>query len=153
VVRLSDLPPNEARPLAELPCPTFETSPWVSGPPLRERRVAIVSTAGLHRLGEPPFAEGATSYRVIPGRVKASELIMSHISANFDRTGFFRDLNVLFPLDRLRELAREGLIGSVAEFHYSFMGATNPLEMESAARQVAGLLRGDEVNAVLLLPV
>ena len=51
---------------------------------------------------------------------------MSHISTNFDRTGFQQDINVVFPVDRLRELAARGTIGSVADFHYSFMGATAP---------------------------
>jgi D-proline reductase (dithiol) PrdB len=46
---------------------------------------------------------------------------MSHVSVNFDRTGFQQDLKVIFPLDRLRELAVEGSIGSVAAFHYSFL--------------------------------
>ena len=92
-------------------------------------------------------------YRVIPGDIKARDLVMTHISTNFDRTGFQRDWNVVFPLDRLQELAAEGIIGSVASFHYSFMGATDPSEMEPAAGNLAGLLKGDRVDAVLLVPV
>jgi D-proline reductase (dithiol) PrdB len=92
-------------------------------------------------------------YRVIPGDIKARDLVMTHISTNYDRTGFQRDWNVVFPLDRLKELAAEGIIGSVAAYHYSFMGATDPSEMESAARNLAGLLKGDRVDAVLLVPV
>ena len=64
-----------------------------------------------------------------------------------------QDWNVVFPLDRLRELAETGTIGGVADFHYSFMGATDPVQMESAARQIAGPLKEDGVNAVLLVPV
>jgi D-proline reductase (dithiol) PrdB len=78
---------------------------------------------------------------------------MSHISTNFDRTGFQQDWNVVFPLDRLRELADHGIIGSVADFHYSYMGVTDPQQMEPTARDLAGLLKKDRVNAVLLLPV
>jgi len=78
---------------------------------------------------------------------------MTHISTNFDRTGFQQDWNVVFPLERLRELAAEGIIGSVAAYHYSFMGATDPAEMEPAARNLALLLKGDRVDGALLVPV
>lgn len=59
----------------------------------------------------------------------------------------------MFPLDRLRELAAEGVIGSVAATHYSFMGATDPVQMEGYARDVAARLKSDGVDAVLLSPV
>ena len=59
----------------------------------------------------------------------------------------------MFPLGRLGELAAEGRIGSVAATHYSFMGATDPREMEGAAREVAARLKQDRVDAVLLSPV
>jgi D-proline reductase (dithiol) PrdB len=81
-----------------------------------------------------------------------NDLVMSHISTNFDRTGFQQDWNVVFPLDRLRELAAQGIIGSVADFHYSYMGATDPKEMEPTARDLARLLKKDKVDAVLLIP-
>jgi len=92
-------------------------------------------------------------YRVIPGDTEANDLVMSHISTNYDRSGFQKDWNVVFPLDPLRELARQGAIGSVADFHYSFMGATAPQQMETAARTLAGLLKKDDVSASLLVPV
>jgi D-proline reductase (dithiol) PrdB len=78
---------------------------------------------------------------------------MTHISTNFDRTGFQQDWNVVFPLDRLRELAATGVIGSVADYHYSFMGAAAPADMESHARKLAGLLQGDQADTALLVPV
>jgi D-proline reductase (dithiol) PrdB len=78
---------------------------------------------------------------------------MSHASVNFDRTAFQRDINVVFPLDRLRAMAAAGAIGSLAATHYSFMGATDPRGMEANARAVAGRLKSDRVDAVLLTPV
>jgi D-proline reductase (dithiol) PrdB len=78
---------------------------------------------------------------------------MTHISTNFDRTGFQQDWNVVFPLARLLELAADNTIGSVADYHYSFMGAADPANMENGARKLAGLLRGDRVDAALLVPV
>ena len=78
---------------------------------------------------------------------------MSHVSVNFDRTGFQRDLNVVLPVDRLRDLVEQGLIGSVSDNHYSFMGATDPRGMQEHARTVAGRLKNDQVDGVLLTPV
>jgi D-proline reductase (dithiol) PrdB len=92
-------------------------------------------------------------YRIIPGDTTTRDLVMSHTSSNFDRTGFQQDLNVIFPLDRLRELAEQQILGSVASFHYSFMGAADPRSMEASARDLASLLTKDHVNAVLLVPV
>jgi D-proline reductase (dithiol) PrdB len=114
MTRLTSLPAAQAKRLAELECPDFQTRPWVSGPPLSQRRVAIVSSAGLVVRGETPFRGRDPDYRAIPAETKPDELLVSHISINFDRTGFQEDWNVVFPLDRLKELAAEGAIGSVA---------------------------------------
>jgi D-proline reductase (dithiol) PrdB len=153
MTRLTDLPPVQAKRLADLECPDFDTRPWVSGTPLSQRRVAIVSSAGLVRRGEDPFRGRDPDYRVIPMEIRPNDLLISHISINFDRTGFQEDWNVVFPIDRLSELAAEGAIGSVARTHYSFMGATDPVQMEPYAREVAGRLKADAVDAVILSPV
>jgi D-proline reductase (dithiol) PrdB len=153
MVRLTDLPPTTQAGMRNLECPSFERKPFVSGPPLRARRIAVVTSAGLIRRGEQPFRSGDVDYRVLPGDTPTDELLMTHVSVNFDRTGFQRDVNVVFPLDRLRELAAEGKIGSVASTHYSFMGATDPRGMEANARAVAASLKSDRVDGVLLTPV
>jgi D-proline reductase (dithiol) PrdB len=152
-MRLEKLPPAMAERLAGLECPDFKTSPWVSGPPLSERRVAIVSSAGLVVRGDPVFRGRDADYRAIPSTTGANDLLCSHISINFDRNGFQEDWNVVFPLDRLNELAAEGMIGSVAATHYSFMGATDPVQMVEGAAEVAGKLKADHVDAVLLTSV
>lgn len=153
MVRLTDMDAVDAQHLLDKECPPFETQPWVTGPPLAERRVAIVTTAGIHRRDDARFAQRDLGYRVIPGDLAAGDLVMSHGSSNFDRSGFQQDINVVFPIDRLRELVADGVIGSVADFHYSFMGATEPEKLEANARALAGLLKEDRVNAVLLTPV
>lgn len=153
MTRLTDLAPGQAQRLAELECPDFATRPWVAGPPLAERRVAIVSSAGLVVRGQDPFRGRDPDYRAIPASIAADDLLCSHISINFDRTGFQEDWNVVFPLDRLRELAAEGAIGAVAQTHYSFMGATDPVQMEPHARELAHRLKQDRVDAVILSPV
>ena len=160
MVRLEQLSEDFRTSMINLDCPIFEAQPWSKGPPVEERRVAIISTAGLHRRDDRPFTVMPTGagnisgdYRIIPGDIEANDLVMSHISTNYDRSGFQEDWNVVFPLDRLRDLAHQGIIGSVADFHYSFMGATDPGLMEPNARALAGLLRKDNVSAALLVPV
>jgi len=153
MVRLAEYSESERQHLLDLPCPHYEQTPLVGGVRLAEARVALLSTAGLHRRGDRPFAVGESGYRLIAGETTAKDLVMSHISTNFDRTGFQQDFNMVLPLDRLNELAAEGIIGSVAAYHYSFMGATDPTRMEGEARRLSKLLKKDRVNAVLLVPV
>lgn len=158
MVRLTDLAQlDRENMLKKIPTlPQYPGRPWASGPALSKRRVAIVTTAGLHVRGDRPFGAGSAGmdYRVIPGDVAAADLVMSHMSVNFDRSGFQEDWNVAFPLDRLRQLARENAVGAVAAFHYSFMGAVSPVtRYEPKARELAALLKRDNVDAVLLTPV
>ncbi len=153
MVHLSEIPEKLRNGLVNQDLPEFETTPWADGPLLAERRIALITTAGLHRKDDPPFAAGAGDYRIIPDDADMGDLMMSHISTNFDRTGFYRDLNVAFPIDRLRELAAEGVIGSVASRHFAFMGATPPHLMEPLARDLAGILRDDAVGGIVFCPV
>jgi D-proline reductase (dithiol) PrdB len=153
MVRLVDLPPAQAERLAAWECPQFASEPWVAGPPLRDRRVAIVSSAGLVVSGAMPFRGRDPDYHAIPPGTQPEDLLVSHVSINFDRTGFQEDWNVVFPIDRLNELVAERMIGSVAETHYSFMGAAEPDLIEPHARELAGRLKQDRVDAVLLAPV
>ena len=131
MVRLADLPDWERKHLLDkVPTlPTFGHTPWASGPPLRQRRLALVTTAGLHLKSDSAFTRDShNDYRVIPGDVTGADLTMSQFSVNFDRSGFQQDVNVVFPIDRVRELADDAVIGSVAGFHYSFMGAGSRVE-------------------------
>jgi D-proline reductase (dithiol) PrdB len=78
---------------------------------------------------------------------------MSHVSINFDRAGFQRDLNVVYPVDRLRELVAEGVIRGMAETNLTVMGSTDPAGMTETADQIAGQLRQERIDSVLLSPV
>jgi D-proline reductase (dithiol) PrdB len=113
----------------------------------------MISTAALQHRDDKPFQIGTGDYRVIADDTPANDLVMAHISTNFDRSGFEQDLNVVLPLDRLHEMAEAGEIGSVARFHYAFMGSTDPVQMEAAARAMAGHLQADGVDSCILLPV
>ncbi len=153
MARMEDLPEGEREMLRTIELPTFETTPFVRGAPLSKRRVAIVSTAALQKRDDKIFDIGENSYRIIPGDVDPNEVVMSHGSANFDRTGFQQDLNICFPLERLHELAAEGFIGSVADFHYSVSGAVSPQRNEESVREIARLMKREAVDTVLLVPI
>jgi len=151
--RLEKVPENLREALVTLPCPSFESTPWTPAEKAGARRLAIISTAGLHRRGDTPFGGEGAKYRVIPDGISPDDLIMTHVSTNFDRSGFSRDYNVAFPLDRVHELVDEGVIGSAAARHYSFMGAEPPENMKEEAKTLVPLMKEDGVNSVLLVPV
>jgi D-proline reductase (dithiol) PrdB len=153
MVRLADVPAATRTVLETLECPVFERTPFVSGPPLSQRRIAVVTSAGLALRSEKPFLAGEGAYRAIPNGTAPNDLLMSHVSVNFDRTGFQQDLNIVLPLQRLAELRTQGVVGSVADTHYSFMGASEPKAMEPNARALAARLKADGVTGVLLTPV
>ncbi len=154
MVDSSKLPEVERRHLLGKELDPLPVIPLVAGPPLKERRIAIITTAGLHRIDDERFNLVDLSYRVLPVDVKTGDLSMTHSSVHFDRTGFREDVNLVYPIDRLKELAEKGEIGSVASFHYSFMGAGWPPQMiEETAKQLAVLLKEDGINGVVLSPV
>ena len=92
-------------------------------------------------------------YRSINSDVVNSDILCSHVSVNFDRTGFQQDINVMLPRDRLSELEADGSIAKAADTHYSFMGATHPDELEDKAREVGRSMLALGVNTVVLAPV
>lgn len=127
--------------------------------PLAACRVALVTTAGLSLPNQPPFdvtiKRGDSSFREIPGDISPQLLEMHQRSWSFDQTGALRDRNLVFPLDRLREMQARGEIGEIAPFHYSFMGSiVGPGKlMKEAAPEVARRLAQRDVDVVLLTPV
>jgi D-proline reductase (dithiol) PrdB len=153
MARTEDIPQPTRDVVENLPCPVFETAPFVAGAPLPQRRIAIVTSAALIKRGDVPFAFGSGECRLIAGDVPAADLLISHVSINFDRSGWQRDINVVFPIDRLREMAAAGEIGGVADTHYTVMGSTDPAAMEAAVDQIAGQLKQDRIDSVLLTPV
>ena len=154
MVRLTDLHPVDRANLVRKALPRFEPSAFVPAPPLAESRIALVTTAGLHVRGDRVFDMASAEYRAIDRDTAGGEIVMSHASVNFDRTGFAEDVDVVFPIDRFRELEASGAIGSMADVHYSFMGAyLEPADYGPSARELAALLHGDGVDSVFLTPV
>jgi D-proline reductase (dithiol) PrdB len=140
--------------VADLPVPEFESPAFTSLPPLSDATVALVTTAGLMRPGEEWHPqEGNTGFKVF--RRDEWDLVVGHQSTNFDRGGIAADRNVVYPIDRLEELATDGVIGAVARRHLSFTGPIMDLTtlVVDSGPAAAALLRGDAVDVVLLTPV
>jgi D-proline reductase (dithiol) PrdB len=153
LVRLADVPEPEKTDIADLDCPTYDDTPLKPAVQAKLRHVALVSTAGLIIRGERPMLANETRYRSIQANVCDGDILCSHVSTNFDRSGFAQDLNVMLPRDRLAELEREGVIGKAADTHYAFMGATNPGKLEDHARKLGRSMLAMGVNTVVLAPV
>jgi D-proline reductase (dithiol) PrdB len=127
--------------------------------PLNKARIALITTAGFYLPGQAPFEASFRhddcSYREIPAGTAVSTLRIGHTSDAFDHAGIESDRNLALPLDRLRESVEEGLIGEAAPRHFSIMGsiiAPGRLIRESGP-EIAGKLRLDAVDGVLLVPV
>jgi D-proline reductase (dithiol) PrdB len=153
MARIEDIPQPTRDTVVNADCPSFDTMPFVSGPPLSERRVAVVSSAALIRRGDLPFHFGSPEVRFLPATAPLADLLVSHVSINFDRSGYQRDINTVYPIERLRECVDEGVIGALAATHYTVMGSTDPITMEESADQITGQLRQERIDAVLLSPV
>lgn len=138
----------------DVPVPEFATTPFTVPPPLDRARIAIVTTAALRRPEDEAWGRGDESFRVLPDR--ARNLTIGHFSPNWDRSGIAADLNVAYPVDRLHELAAEGVMGSVAPNHISFHGVVegnlSTIQMDTGPA-AARRLRDDGVDVVLLTPV
>ncbi len=118
---------------------------------LRETTFALVSTAGVHLRDQEPYnLEGDNSWRLIPGDVRADQLMVTH--EHYDHRHADQDINCVFPIDRLRELAAEGIISGVGDKHLGFMGYTQHLRdlYERVAPEMAKLIERSRADAVLL---
>lgn len=153
--RLDRLPQINRSNLLMLPVQVNESAPRTPLPrPLSGCRLAIVTTAGLHRRADRPFGPGEQTFRVIPAETPVAEIVQSHTSLGFDRVPIMRDLNISFPIDRLRELAARGELGGIAPHHYSFMGAQRDLKRieQETGPEVGRRLREEGVEAALVTP-
>lgn len=155
MVRLTDLPEYEREHLLSKCLSSIGPLVWVeNSKPLHDMRIALITTAGLYFRDDEAFEFADATFRAIPGDEDAGNLIMSHSSVNFDRSGFQEDVNLVFPIDRFKELVADGVIGSLASVHYSFMGAgLEPQFYEHTVRSLAGMLKKDKIDAVFLTPV
>ena len=117
---------------------------------LREATLAIVSVAGVYLKSQDPFnLEDDVSYRIIPGDANAAEMAIAH--EHYDHSDADRDPNIMFPLERARELAAEGFIGGVNDKHFS-LGYAQDLRTiyERVAPEIAEMLYQSSTDVVAL---
>ena len=137
----------------DIECPVFENPAFTTPPPLEKATVAIVTSASLHHPEQDDFAARDTSYRMLDAARR--DYMVGHWSPNFDNSGVAADLNVVFPIDRLDELAAQGTIGKVADTHLAYAGNQFDLAQIRVDGGPAGaaLLKEQGVDIVLLTPV
>src|SRR5262245_20555054 len=139
------------------PLPVAEMGPPVLTPmrrPLREARVMIVTSSGVHLDNDPPFKHpNDMTFRRIPQGASPERLQPSHPTP-VRRPGQ-ADINVVFPYQRLSDLAREGFIGGVADYHLSLLGSIKKLRqlVTEMAMQMAADAKAAGADLVLHTPL
>jgi len=130
--------------------------------PLAECRVALISSAGIALRTDKPFDQqgerenpwwGDPSWRALPAETTAADVHIYHM--HIDPAPAEKDLDVILPLRRLRELADAGIVGDVSPRHFSIMGyilEATELVNKTAPELASELIR-DEVDLALLVPV
>jgi D-proline reductase (dithiol) PrdB len=136
-----------------------EDTPWTPvTKALDQSTIALVTTAGVHHKDQEPFnmadRDGDPSYRVIDAKRPTSDLIITH--DYYDHGDADKDVNVIFPVERLKEFEAEGFIGYAADIHYGFMGHITGEHLitliNQSAKSVAQALKNNDVDLVLLTP-
>jgi len=132
-----------------------DPSSWHPLPkPLSECRLGLVASGGIYVSGQVAFHwKDDASFRKIPMDVETSNLRSTHFA--YDLTDARTDINVVFPIDTLRGLVEEGIIGELADHAFTFMGGiySARLVREGLAPQLTEKLLAEKVDAVLLVPV
>ncbi len=124
--------------------------------PLSEARLTFVSTAGVQPKGTLPFDTvhpvGDYTFRRVPSNLKPSDLEIHQLK--YPTADARRDLNVIFPIERLQELAREGVIGSLAPNFFSFIGYNMDAERleRTLAEDIADAIEADGADVALMAP-
>ncbi len=129
-----------------------DEAPWTPlAKPIRESRLALVSSGGFYTADQPPFVEGDTSYRIIPKDTDPASLRIYHHGYRDDDAD--RDPNCVFPLERLRELQHAGVIGELADAVSFLTIYSARKELEERAPKIVAELRARQVEAALCVPV
>jgi D-proline reductase (dithiol) PrdB len=135
-----------------------EDGPWTPyrGDP-SQQTFALVTSGGLYlKDSQPPFdtasIHGDPSLREIPKTVRQEDLGLAH--AHYDHGLAEQDINIIFPIQRLLELEREGVIGRVAETHYSFSYVNDVVTLvRETVPRFLSRIKAEGVDVLLLVPV
>ena len=126
--------------------------PWVPlRKPVSDAVVTLVSTAGVHLRRDRPFhLNGDPTFRVIPKDARAGDLAISHQA--YDRTDALRDVNLVFPIEWLRELETEHVIDKLTDQHYGFGLMGSAVRLMPAIKEVARRIKESGADLALLVP-
>jgi D-proline reductase (dithiol) PrdB len=137
----------------------FSDSPWTQfDSDISKCRLALVTTSGVHLKSQTPFdmkdPAGDPTFREIPADTLPADLIITH--NYYDHADADKDVNIVFPIERVHELKRSGEIGAVNHRHFSFMGHIMHHHIKTLLKEtapcVAKALKSDNVDAVILTP-
>jgi len=132
-------------------------APWAPmTKPLSECRLGVVATAGTYVKGQVAFFyKDDHSYRTIPKSTPVENLRFAHVTKHYLERAAFKDANSTFPIEPLRRLEREGIVGEVAEDLFSCMGGiySQRKVRDELALALAVEFTRQEVDAVLLVPM
>jgi len=156
------LPDFQARKMDDIvkkyPLIVNEDVPWTpfTGQP-SEKTIALITSGGLYLKDTQPAFDtesihGDPSFREIPKSARTEDFGIAH--DHYDHSLAEQDINIIFPLQRMVELEKEGLVGKVAETHYSFSYVNDAVTLVTkTAPAVIGRLKSAGVDTLLLFPV
>jgi len=137
----------------------FSDSPWTPfDGDISTSRLALVTTSGVHLKSQKPFdmqdPSGDPTFREIPADTRSSDLTVTH--NYYDHADADKDINIVFPIERVQELKQSNEVGDVNYRHFSFMGHIMHHHiktlMKETAPRVAAALKSDNVDIVILTP-
>ena len=118
---------------------------------LKDMTVALATAAGVHHKDDKRCnLAGDFTYRIIRDTMPSDELMVSH--GGYDNGDVNKDINCMFPIDRLHELKKEGFIKNVAPVHIGFMGGGGDQDKfkNETGPAIAKILKEEGVDAVIL---
>lgn len=113
--------------------------------------VALVTAAGVHAKSQKRFnLSGDSTWREISNDVPSSELMVSH--GGYDNSDVNKDINCMFPIDRINELAVAGFIKAVSPIHAGFMGGGGDQKKmsETIGPEIGRRVKEAGANAVIM---
>src|SRR6516162_9949329 len=127
--------------------------PWTPlRKPIAHSKVALISSGGILYRDQPRFHREDASYRRIPKNASRDELNIWHFG--YKTADAQADPNCVFPLERMRELEKEGVIGELSDPSFSFMGGIYSARKvrDELAPKILDELRLTQVDAFFLVP-
>jgi len=141
------------------PAVLSSSTPWKPlGKPLQHCKIAVITTGGVHLKTDKPFdmldKEGDPSFRLIPSATEQEQLAITH--DYYDHSDADKDINLVLPVDALKEAQQMGLVGESAEHFYGLMGHVGGQHLKTLVEETAQLiirqLKLEKVDVVLLVP-